>query len=151
MIRFLAALVEDRRLAVWIAGSLAIIAGSVAPWVHVASPLSPLTELGLEADGKITVLCGAAALGLGAAYVRLRAKDLAVAALLAAGVAAALSIVYVGRVNDASSRVLARLLEVESGAVRSDFAARPGLGVWIVAAGAAVTVVATLVLWLRKP
>ncbi|HVL89767.1 MAG TPA: hypothetical protein VM841_05980 [Actinomycetota bacterium] len=146
MISLLAALVEDRRLAVWTAGALAIVAGSAAPWVHVASPLTPLTELGLETDGKITVVCGAAALGLCIAFVRLRGRDLAVGALVAAGAAGALSLVYLLRVRAASSRVLARLLEVDGAAVSTEFAARPGLGVWVVLAGAAAVAAVTLAL-----
>ncbi|HEX9696061.1 MAG TPA: hypothetical protein VGB64_07095 [Actinomycetota bacterium] len=151
MIRFLAALVEDRRLALWSAGALAIVAGSAAPWVHVASPLRPLTELGLDAGGKITILCGAVALALVVAYVHLRARDLAAGAAIAAAIAATLAGVYLLRVRDASSRVLARMLEVDGEAVRSEFAARAGLGGWVVLAGAAAVIVAAAALLARRP
>lgn len=150
MIAFLAALVEDRRLALWTAGAIAIVAGSVAPWVHVASPLRPLTELGLDADGKITVLCGAAALGLVAAYVRLRGRDLAAGAAICAAVSGALSIVYLVRVKQASSRVLARMLDVDAGIVRPDFGARAGIGVWVVAAASIVVLATSAIVFVRS-
>lgn len=150
MIRFLAALIEDRRLAVWAAGAIAIVAGSVAPWVHVASPLRPLTELGLDADGKITILCGVAALGLAAAFTRLRGRDLAAGAAICAAASGALSIWYLIRVRQASSRVLARMLDVDSQIVRPDFSARAGIGVWVVAAASVLVLAASAAVFLRS-
>lgn len=150
MIAFLAALIEDRRLALWATGAIAIVAGSVAPWVHVASPLRPLTELGLDADGKVTVLCGVASLGLVAAYARLRGRDLAAGAAICAAVSGSLSILYVVRVKQASSRVLARMLDVDAGIVRPDFGARAGLGVWVVAAASVAVLVATAAVVVRS-
>ncbi|MGH2829125.1 MAG: hypothetical protein ACRDJM_01445, partial [Actinomycetota bacterium] len=130
MIRFLAALIEDRRLAVATAGALAIIAGSAAPWAHVASPLRALTELGLDANGKITILCGALALGLVAAYARLRQRDLAVSATALSVVAAALATVYLIDLRRASGRVVQRVLEAGVTSRDVDFAARAGAGLW---------------------
>jgi hypothetical protein len=142
--RFLVALVEDRRLAAATLGALAIVGGSAAPWSHV--PLGPVefTELGLEADGKVTIVLGALALVLLGAYAFLRQRDLAGGAALAALVVAGLAAAYEVNVRRASGRVGARIAAVDPGAVTSQFAARTGVGLWICLAGATLLAGAAL-------
>lgn len=142
MIGFLAALVEDRRLAVWTAGALAVVAGAVAPWVRIASPLRPLVESGLDADGKLTLLAGAAALALCAAYARLRHRDLAVGAIACAAATLGLALVYASNVRTAAARVVARVLDVDPDAVGATFAPSAEIGLWATLAGAVAVLIA---------
>lgn len=150
MTAFLAALIEDRRLALAAAGALAIVGGAAAPWAHIGSPLRPLTELGLDSNGKITILCGAIALGLVVAYTRLRQRDLAVSATVLALIAAGLAVSYALDVREASARVVRRVLESGSGADIA-FGAKTGAGIWVTIGGAAAVCFACLALARRQP
>ncbi len=151
MIAFLAALIEDRRLLAATTGALAIIGGAFAPWAHIASPLRPITELGLDADGKITILCGTLALGLVAAYIRLRQRDLIAGAGLLALIALGYVVAYEIGLRRASARVLARILEVAPGSIEGSFGVRTGAGVWVSAAGSALLAAAALLLFRSHP
>jgi hypothetical protein len=148
VIRFLAAIVEDRRLAASAAGALAIAGGAAAPWARIASPVKPITELGLDADGKITLLCGCVALVLVVVYAFLRQRDLALGAVAFAGIALGLQIHYEITLRDASSRVVSRLLQVPGGSGPS-FAVATGAGLWVGLAGAAVVALAMASVALR--
>lgn len=144
MTRFLVALIEDRRVALGTAGALALIGGSVAPWAHV--PFGPLeiTELGLDADGKVTLVLGALALALVVAFAFLGQRDLAAGAALAAIASAALVIVYEVNLRRASGRVVSGIVAVDPGSAGVQFAARTGIGVWLCIAGAATLAVAAV-------
>lgn len=151
MIAFLVHLVENRRLAIATAASLAIIAGSAAPWAHVPQGvLGTMTELGLDADGKITLLLGVLALGLVAAHAFLGHRDLLVGAALAAAGSAAYAVVYAADVRRASAAVTARLLQTSPDAVSVRFEASTGIGVWTVIAGG-VALAAVCVALIVKP
>lgn len=152
MIGFFVSLVEDRRLAIATAGALAIVAGSAAPWAHVPQgTLGTLTELGLDADGKVTLLLGLLAVGLIGAHAFLRHRDLLVGAAAAAAGSMAYAIVYALDVRRASAAVTARLLQTSPGAVNVRFEATTGIGVWTVIAGAAVLIAAATALWQGRP
>jgi hypothetical protein len=152
VIAFFVSLVEERRLAVATAGALAIIAGSAAPWAHVPhGTLSATTELGLDADGKITLLLGILALGLVGAYTFLRHRDLAVGAALAAAGSGAYAIVYALDVRRASAEVTARMFQTSPDAVKVQFEASTGIGVWTVIVGAFVLVAACIALLAKAP
>lgn len=146
MIAFLAALIEDRRLALMTLGSLCVIGGAIAPWAIVASPLRPITESGLDADGKLTILCGVASLGLIVAYWRLRQRDLVIASALVSLAALVMAVLYAINVRRASARVVARLLDVAPAGTGSGFAVRTGVGVWLTIVGALVMVLPTILL-----
>lgn len=150
----LLAFLEDRRLGVAAMGALAIVTGSILPWIHVPQPLiGPATGYGYQDEGKITILLGVAALGLLLALARLRARDLAVGAVLAGLAAAGLAISYVLRPEEAAARVIARTLSGGSAPLDPSavvpFPSRIGVGVWVVVAGAAVLVVSCAILILR--
>src|SRR5947209_6873945 len=136
MTTFLIALVDDPRLAMATIGSLLVVAGSVTPWARIASALGALTENGLDADGKITILLGVVVLALVIAYSRLRQTDLLVAAGLLSLVAAGFAITYQINLRRATSRVIARMLAVDPSGVTAKFGAKTGVGVSITLAGA---------------
>src|SRR5438477_763271 len=126
------AFIEDRRLGLAAIGALAILVGSVLPWIQVAHPLGVATGYGLQDDGKITVLLGAGALGLIIAYARLRQRDLALAAGLFALGAAAFAGAFLADLHPHAALVIARLLAgdqnpIDPGQVGT-FAGRAGAG-----------------------
>lgn len=131
MIGFLAALIRDRRLAFAVTAAVAVIAGSVAPWAHIASPLRPVSEIGLDSDGKLTIFCGLLALGLLISFAQLQHRDLAAAAAIAGLAAAGLAVRYDIEIRRASARVMARLLDVGGAATADGFGVRAAAGLWL--------------------
>jgi hypothetical protein len=151
----LLALLEDRRLGLALLGALALVGGSIAPWIHVPQPLvGTLTGSGIAEDGKITVLLGAMALACVLAHAVLRARDLVLAAAASGLAAAAVAGLYLSDLGHHAARLVARELLGAAGPVDpaslAEFPARAGVGPWIVIAGAAVLVVAAMSLSLRE-
>ncbi len=148
------AFIEDRRLGLAAIGSLAIVAGSILPWIRVPQPLVGIaTGYGLSDDGKVTIVLGLLALGLIVAYARLRQRDLAVGAGLLGLAAAGLATAYISDLNRNAARVVARLLAgndapIDPGQIAS-FPAQRGVGIYVIFGGAAVLVAAAAVLTLR--
>ncbi|MHB8511250.1 MAG: hypothetical protein ACYDCC_03620 [Actinomycetota bacterium] len=147
MIWFLARCVEDRRIALASVGSLAVIGASAAPWALVQSPLKPSPELGLDADGKITILCGVLALVLCIAYASLRQRDLGVGVILLGGIVSGLAINYDLSLRKASARVLARLLDTGQGV---QFDVHAALGLWITIAAGLLLLICGLTLSIKS-
>ena len=148
------AFIEDRRLGLAAMGALAIVAGSILPWIRVSQPLVGIaTGYGLNDDGKVTVVLGLLALVLLVAYARLRQRDLpALAGLLGLG-AAGLAAAYISDLNRNAARVVARLLAgndapIDPGQVAS-FPAQTGVGIYVIFAGAALLAGTAAALTLR--
>jgi hypothetical protein len=153
-VNLLVAFLEDRRLGLASLGALAIVVGSAMPWLYVPQPLiGNLTGYGLQDAGKITVLLGAFAWVLLLAFARLRQRDLAVGAVAAGLVAAGLAAAYALDSDRNAARVLARMLSGGSAPIDPSnvtiFPSRLGAGIWVVEAGAALLVGASLVLSFR--
>lgn len=133
------ALAEDRLALSGVAGGLAVVVGSVLPWASVPVGIALVTESGLEANGKLTLIAGVLALAFLIAALRLPGADLPISAGVAALGAAGIGLAYLLDVSAASGQVIARLLEgrgtLDPGAVQARFAARPGPGVWVVIGG----------------
>ena len=148
------AFIEDRRLGLAGIGALAIVAGSTLPWISVSQPLiGNATGYGLQDDGKITIVLGALALGLIVAYARLRQRDLAIASSVCAGGAVAFSAVFMANLPHNAARVIARVLAGDQAPVNpgqvASFPAHPGIGLFVVFAGAGLLIVCALALTLR--
>jgi len=143
---FALGVVEDRLALTGILGALAVVVGSALPWAIVPTVLGTVTETGLEANGKLTLIAGVLALVFVVAALRLPGKDLPVAAAGAGFAAGGIALAYVLDVRASSARVLARLLEgrgtLDPGTVGTRFLARPGVGTWVVLAGGLAVVVA---------
>jgi hypothetical protein len=149
---FALAVAEDRVALAGVLGALAIGVGSALQWSVVPVGSLTITEYGLEANGKLTLIAGVLGLVFLVAALRLPGRDLPLAAGLAAMASGAIGIAYLVNVRAASARVLARLLSgrgtLDPRAVGTSFGAQIGAGVWIVIAGSAVllgSVVALLV------
>jgi hypothetical protein len=153
-VTFFIAFLEDRRLGLAAIGALAIMVGSVLPWIQVSQPLIGIsTGYGLQDDGKVTVLLGAVALGLIVAYARMRQRDLALAAAAAGLGAAGFAAAFMADLPRNAARVIARLLAgdqhpIDPGQVAS-FPARAGAGLYVVFGGAALLAGAVVALALR--
>ena len=150
----LIALIEDRRLGLAAAGAIAIVAGSILPWIRVPQPLIGVTTgYGLQDEGKVTIVLGGLALVLVFAYARLRQRDLAIGAGLAGLAAAGLAAAYMTDLERNAARVIARLLSggdapIDPGALAS-FPARAGAGLYVIFGGAAVLAAASITLMIR--
>ncbi len=148
---FLVAFLEDRRLGLAGIGAIAIVVGSVLPWIHVPQPLiGVITGSGLQEDGKVTVVLGALAVGLLVAYARLRQRDLAFGAVAAGLVSAGIGAYYIADLTHHAARVIARLLSggeapIEPSQVAA-VPARTGAGIFVLFAGAALLTAAALAL-----
>ncbi|GAC1426460.1 MAG: hypothetical protein NVSMB57_17320 [Actinomycetota bacterium] len=149
MISFLASLIENRTLAVAVLASIGVIGASAVPWAHVATPLHPAQELGVESTGKITILCGVLCLSLIVAYSHLRSRDLALAAAAFGMVAFGLTIAYAVTLDDASIRTTARMLEIAQQGSHAGFAVTLGTGLWITMLAAVCVILASIRLALR--
>lgn len=152
---FVVAFIEDRRLGLAGLGAVAIVVGSILPWIHVPQPLiGTVTGTGLQEDGKVTVLLGVIAMGLLVAYARLRQRDLALGAGAAALAAGGIAGFYVADLTHHAARVIARLLSGGDAPIEPDqiaaVPARTGVGVFVLFAGAALLVVTTLALTIRE-
>ena len=151
---FLIAFFEDRRLGLAGIGAVAIVVGSVLPWIHVPQPLiGVITGSGLQEDGKVTVVLGVLAVGLLVAYARLRQRDLAVGAVAAGLASAGIGAYYIADLTHHAARVIARLLSggeapIEPSQVAA-VPARAGAGIFVIFAGAALLTVAVLTLTIR--
>lgn len=149
------AFIEERPLGIAAVGAVAIVVGSVLPWIHVPQPLIGVTTgAGLQEDGKITIILGLLALGLLVAYARLRQRDLALAAGGAGLVAAAVAGMYLGRLTHNAARVIARLLSggepsIDPSQVAA-VPARAGAGLFVVFAGAALLAASVIALTIRE-
>jgi hypothetical protein len=146
--------IEDRRLGLAGLGALAIVVGSVLPWIRVSLPLVGIvTGYGLTDDGKVTLVLGLLALALVVAQARLRQRDVALAAgalgLAAAGLAAA----FMADLPRNGAEVLARLLTGNEAPIDPNQvaprAAQTGVGVYVIFAGAAILVLACVALTVR--
>jgi hypothetical protein len=148
------AFIEDRRLGLAAIGALAIVTGSILPWIRVPQPLvGTATGYGLSDDGKVTVVLGLLALVLIVAHARLSQRDLAAGAGLLGLAAAGLAAAYISDLNRNAARVVARLLAgndapIDPGAIAS-FPARTGVGIYVIFGGAAVLAAAAAALTLR--
>jgi hypothetical protein len=149
------AFLEDRALGLAAGGSLAVVAGSALPWIHISQPIIGTTVgYGLQEDGKVTILLGVLALALVVAYARLRQKDLAFGAAAAGLAAAGFAGYYISDLPRGAARTLARLL-VPGDAPPLDprqvaaVPARAGAGVFVVFAGAALLTAAVVAITVR--
>jgi len=151
---FVLAIVEDRLALAGVAGAIGIGIGSALAWSIVPVGTLTIVEYGLEANGKLTLLAGLLGLVFLIAALRLPGKDLPVAAGLSALVAGGIATAYLFDVRAASARVLARLLAgrgtLDPRAVGTRFGAQPGIGVWLVLAGAALLLISVAGLLFRE-
>jgi len=149
------AFIEERPLGIAAIGAVAIVVGSILPWIHVPQPLIGVTTgNGLQEDGKITILLGVLAFGLLVAYARLRQRDLALAAGGAGFVAAAIAGFYVAQLTHNAARVISRLLSgggpsIDPSQVAA-VPARAGAGLFVVFAGAALLAASVIALTIRE-
>jgi len=148
------AFLEDRRLGLAASGALAIIVGSVLPWIQISQPLiGNTTGYGLQDDGKVTVLLGALALGLIVAYAKLRQRDVAYAAAAAGLAAAGFAAAFIADLPRNAAEVLARLLSGDQPPLDPSqvaaVPARAGAGLYLVFAGAALLAGAVISLTVR--
>lgn len=146
--------IEDRRLGLAALGALAIVVGSVLPWIRVRLPLVGIvTGYGLTDDGKITVVLGALALALIVAHARLRQRDLAMAAALFGAAAAGLAAAFLADLPRNGAEVLARLLAGNDAPIDANQvaprSAQSGVGVYVIFIGAAVLLIACVALTIR--
>lgn len=139
--RLMLELIADRRLTFAALGSLGIVVGSFLPWAHVSTFVVELDERGIESGGKITFVLGALALALVGAHALTRHVDLAGGAGLSALGCLAIAVQHHLTLLEAGARIAGRL------GVPQVFTARAGAGLFAVEAGAAVTVVASAVLF----
>lgn len=150
---FLFRAVEDRVALTGILGALSVVAGSALPWAVVPTALGTITESGLEANGKLTLVAGVLGFVLLVAALRVPGRDLPIGAALAGAAASGIALAYVMDVRASSARVLARLLEgrgtLDPSGVGTRFLARPGAGVWVALVGGAAIVLAALLLLRR--
>jgi hypothetical protein len=151
---FAIGVVEDRVALTGVLGAVAVVVGSALPWAVVPTVLGTVTEAGLEANGKLTLVTGILALVFLVAGLRLAGRDLPVAAALAGLASAGIAFAYLLDVRASSARVLARLLEgrgtLDPNAIGTRFLARPGAGVWVAIAGGLAVAVSALVLLRRE-
>ena len=111
-----------------IAGSAAIVLGTLLPWATVAL-LGSIS--GIDADrGLLTLVCGAICLG-----VLLFARDSAFAAgLVFAGIALAVCVWFIADLSSSTKSLFGEDVQI----------ARVGAGVWVSAAGSLATIVALI-------
>jgi len=144
---------EDRAALTGVFGCIAVIAGSALAWASVPLGFTTMTVAGLEANGKLTLVLGALALAFLVAALRLPGRDLSVLAALSSLGALAVAVAYWHDVRSASASVVSRLIEnrgtLDPGAISARFAARPGIGLWVVMGGAAATALAAAALFVR--
>jgi hypothetical protein len=154
-VNFIVAFLEERPLGIAALGAIAIVVGSVLPWIHVPQPLIGVTTgNGLQEDGKITILLGLLALGLLVAYARLRQRDLALSAGVAGLVSAGIGGFYLAQLTQHAARVISRLLSgggpsIDPSQVAA-VPARAGAGLFVVFAGAALLAASVFALTIRE-